>query len=205
MAGTCPGYSVTVRVEAPATIGCDRGPCGCGVEMLAERSPHWTSWSRSRPGIVVDVTCNASGADHADRVSDSICEVAGNHDRQGQRPDVAASSSMEHPGSRSHQGRHEGGCRRHRGNESATERPTCFRWAGWESVEAAWRLHARLFPAVAGKGDLSRVGTCTPRNLPTRCAAGFLYLDGLACAVARLGAYAHRTASGYLDEPATGG
>jgi hypothetical protein len=137
---------------------CDRGPCGRGVEMPAERSPHWTSWSRSRPGIVVDVTCNASGADHADRVSDSICEVAGNHDRQGQRPDVAASSSMEHPGSRSHQGRHEGGCRRHRGNESATERPTCFRWAGWESVQAAWRLHARLFPAVAGKGDLSGLG-----------------------------------------------
>jgi hypothetical protein len=144
---------------------CDRGPCGRGVGMPAERSPHRTSWSRSRPGIVVDVTCSASGADHADRVSDSSARLPGITIGKVSDQTLLASSSMEHPGSRSHQGRHEGGCRRHRGNESATERTTCLRWAGWESVQAAWRLHARLFPAVAGKGDL-RVGTSTPRNCP---------------------------------------
>src|SRR5664279_237660 len=78
-----------------------------------------------------------------------------------------------------------------------------LRSAGWESVQAVWPLHARLFAAVAGKG-ISALDM-HPRKLPTRYAAGFRYLDGPACAVARLGAYAHRTASDYLDEPATAG
>ncbi len=38
--------------------------------------------------IVVDVTCNASDADHADAITDAVAALAGCHRPQGQRPDL---------------------------------------------------------------------------------------------------------------------
>jgi citrate lyase beta subunit len=71
------------------------------------------------------------------------------------------------------------------------------------AVHAAWRLHARLVRRSLERGywqgwDLH------PAQLPTRYLATYAFFrEGLGAAVARLRAYAERTAGGVLDEPAT--
>src|ERR1700712_5613985 len=76
MASTSPGYSITVRVEAPPTVGATADLAAAVLSAggaltaldVVESSPTF---------IVVDVTCNATDADHADRVSDSIAQLPG--------------------------------------------------------------------------------------------------------------------------------
>lgn len=71
------------------------------------------------------------------------------------------------------------------------------------SVEAAWMLHARLVGRSLGRGyyqgwDLH------PAQLPTRFIATYaFYREGLTQAGTRLRDYVSRTASGFMDEPAT--
>jgi citrate lyase beta subunit len=73
-----------------------------------------------------------------------------------------------------------------------------------EAVRDAWRLHLGLVRRSLERGyyqgwDLH------PAQLPTRYAATFgFYRDGLPRAAMRLRHYVGRTASGVLDEPATG-
>src|SRR6476469_4845795 len=76
MASVSPGYSITVRVQAPPTMGATadlaRAVMSAGGALTA------LDVVDSKPGgIVVDVTCNASDADHADRVSDAIAQLPG--------------------------------------------------------------------------------------------------------------------------------
>src|SRR6195952_137641 len=76
MASTSPGYSITVRVEAPPTVGATADLAAAVLNAggaltaldVVESNPN---------NIVVDVTCNATDADHADRVSDSIALLPG--------------------------------------------------------------------------------------------------------------------------------
>ncbi|MEO7146336.1 MAG: aldolase [Terrimesophilobacter sp.] len=71
------------------------------------------------------------------------------------------------------------------------------------SVDAAWKLHARLVRRSLERGyyqgwDLH------PAQLPTRFIATYaFYRAGLGEACARLRNYVHQTSSGFLDEPAT--
>ncbi len=76
MPNTSPGYSITVRVEAPAvahaTAALTTAVSSAGgaltaldvVESHADR-------------IVVDVTCDASDVDHADRITEALAQVPG--------------------------------------------------------------------------------------------------------------------------------
>ena len=76
MPNTSPGYAITVRVEAPAdahaTAALTTAVASAGgaltaldvVESHADR-------------IVVDVTCDASDVDHADRITEAIAQVPG--------------------------------------------------------------------------------------------------------------------------------
>jgi citrate lyase beta subunit len=71
------------------------------------------------------------------------------------------------------------------------------------AVQAAWRLHARLVRRSLERG-IYQGWDMHPGHLPTRYAAVFLfYRHGLPSAVARLRAYVRKSASGFLDEPAT--
>ncbi len=76
MANTSPGYAITVRVEAPSTSGATSGlvaaVSGAGgsltaldvVESHADR-------------VVVDVTCDATDADHAEQINQALARVEG--------------------------------------------------------------------------------------------------------------------------------
>jgi malate dehydrogenase (oxaloacetate-decarboxylating) len=76
MAAPSPGYSITVRAEAPAAIDttgtlaaavADAGGALTALDVVESRAQ----------GLVVDVTCNASDADHAERITAAIAAVPG--------------------------------------------------------------------------------------------------------------------------------
>ena len=76
MSAPSPGYSITVRAEAPAAID----TTGILAAAVAEAGGALTALdvveSRGQ-SLVVDVTCNASDADHADRITAQIAAVQG--------------------------------------------------------------------------------------------------------------------------------
>ncbi|GAB3439348.1 NAD-dependent malic enzyme [Phycicoccus ginsengisoli] len=76
MPAPSPGYSITVRVEAPAAID----TTGVVAAAVAEAGGALTALdvveSRGK-SLVVDITCNASDADHADRITAQIAAVPG--------------------------------------------------------------------------------------------------------------------------------
>src|ERR671929_537091 len=71
-----PGYSITVRVQAPAVAGMIGdlttaiGKAGGVVTALDVAESHETF-------IVVDVTCNAADAEHVEGITDAIAELDG--------------------------------------------------------------------------------------------------------------------------------
>ena len=68
MASTSPGYSITVRAEAPSTIGATADLAA--AVMTAGGSLTALDVVESGPDlIVVDVTCDATDATHADQVT----------------------------------------------------------------------------------------------------------------------------------------
>ena len=76
MPAPSPGYSITVRVEAPAAVDttgvvasavAEAGGALTALDVVESRGQH----------LVVDVTCNASDADHADRITARIAAVPG--------------------------------------------------------------------------------------------------------------------------------
>ncbi|WP_420123567.1 NAD-dependent malic enzyme, partial [Nakamurella sp.] len=76
MASVSPGYSITVRVQAPPTVGATADLAA--AVLSAGGALTALDVVESKPdGIVVDVTCNASDADHADQISDAIAQLAG--------------------------------------------------------------------------------------------------------------------------------
>src|SRR6476661_6059580 len=76
MSAPSPGYSITVRAEAPAAID----TTGVVAAAVAEAGGALTALdvveSRGQ-SLVVDVTCNASDQDHADSITASIAAVPG--------------------------------------------------------------------------------------------------------------------------------
>jgi malate dehydrogenase (oxaloacetate-decarboxylating) len=76
MATTSPGYSITVRVEAPSAIGATADLAA--AVMTAGGSLTALDVVESGPDlIVVDVTCDAVDAAHADQVTKSIEDLPG--------------------------------------------------------------------------------------------------------------------------------
>ena len=70
MATTSPGYSITVRAEAPSTIGATADLAA--AVMAAGGALTALDVLESGPDmIVVDVTCDATDAAHADEVTRS--------------------------------------------------------------------------------------------------------------------------------------
>ena len=76
MSTPSPGYSITVRVEAPAAID----TTGVLAAAVARAGGALTALdvveSRAR-SLVVDVTCNASDAEHAEQITAEIAGVPG--------------------------------------------------------------------------------------------------------------------------------
>jgi malate dehydrogenase (oxaloacetate-decarboxylating) len=76
MASPSPGYSITVRVEAPTSAGSTAdlslavGKAGGVLTALDVVESHYDR-------IVVDVTCNASDAGHADAITDGLAALQG--------------------------------------------------------------------------------------------------------------------------------
>jgi malate dehydrogenase (oxaloacetate-decarboxylating) len=76
MPSPSPGYSITLRVEAPTTSGATAdltlavGKAGGVLTALDVVESHFDR-------VVVDVTCNASDADHADAITQAVAAVAG--------------------------------------------------------------------------------------------------------------------------------
>jgi malate dehydrogenase (oxaloacetate-decarboxylating) len=76
MATTSPGYSITVRVEAPSAIGATADLAT--AVMTAGGALTALDVVESGPDlIVVDVTCDAVDAIHADQVTKSIEDLPG--------------------------------------------------------------------------------------------------------------------------------
>jgi malate dehydrogenase (oxaloacetate-decarboxylating) len=76
MATTSPGYSITVRVEAPSAIGATADLAA--AVMTAGGALTALDVVESGPDlIVVDVTCDAVDANHADQVTKSIEDLPG--------------------------------------------------------------------------------------------------------------------------------
>ncbi len=83
MASTSPGYSITVRAEAPSAIGATADLAA--AVMTAGGSLTALDVVESGPDyIVVDVTCDAVDAAHADEVTKSIEDLPGVQRPQGQ-------------------------------------------------------------------------------------------------------------------------
>jgi malate dehydrogenase (oxaloacetate-decarboxylating) len=76
MPAPSPGYAITLRVDAPAAAGATGeltaavGRAGGVLTALDVVESHYDT-------IVVDVTCNASDADHADRITEGVAAVPG--------------------------------------------------------------------------------------------------------------------------------
>ena len=90
MSAPSPGYSITVRAEAPAAID----TTGALAAAVAAAGGALTALDvvgvPQRPDLVVDVTCNASDADHADRITAADRGRPGRDGPQGQRPHLPA-------------------------------------------------------------------------------------------------------------------
>src|SRR5947199_902085 len=73
---TSPGYSITIRAEAPSSFGATADLAA--AVMAAGGSLTALDVLESRPNlIVVDVTCDTTDAAHADEVTRSIEELPG--------------------------------------------------------------------------------------------------------------------------------
>src|SRR5664279_2346766 len=76
MPSPSPGYSITVRVQAPTTSGVTGdlatavAKAGGAVTALDVVESHYDR-------IVVDVTCNASDGEHADAITEAVAAVPG--------------------------------------------------------------------------------------------------------------------------------
>jgi malate dehydrogenase (oxaloacetate-decarboxylating) len=76
MPSTSPGYSITIRVDAPSSFGATATLAGA----VGEAGGALTALDvvESRPNsIVVDLSCDAVDADHADRISTAIGALEG--------------------------------------------------------------------------------------------------------------------------------
>ena len=81
MATTSPGYSITIRVEAPSALGATADLAA--AVTAAGGSLTALDVVESRPDvIVVDVTCNAVNTDHAEQLTKSISDLPGVHVRK---------------------------------------------------------------------------------------------------------------------------
>ena len=76
MSAPSPGYSITVRAEAPAAIDTTGGLAAAVAAAGGALTALDVVESHSNV-LVVDVTCNASDADHADRITAAIAAVPG--------------------------------------------------------------------------------------------------------------------------------
>jgi malate dehydrogenase (oxaloacetate-decarboxylating) len=76
MAAPSPGYSITVRLEAPAAIDTTGALAGAVAAAGGALTALDVVESRGQR-LVVDVTCNASDAEHADRITAEIAAVPG--------------------------------------------------------------------------------------------------------------------------------
>src|SRR5664279_4782715 len=76
MATTSPGYSITVRAEAPSAIGA-AADLAAAVTMAGGSLTALDVVESGLDMIVVDVTCDAVDAAHADQVTKSIADVPG--------------------------------------------------------------------------------------------------------------------------------
>jgi malate dehydrogenase (oxaloacetate-decarboxylating) len=76
MSTPSPGYSITVRVEAPAAIDTTGVLAAAVARVGGALTALDVVESRAR-SLVIDVTCNAADADHADRITAEIAAVDG--------------------------------------------------------------------------------------------------------------------------------
>src|SRR6476469_6132167 len=76
MSAPSPGYSITVRAEAPAAID-TTGTLAAAVAAAGGALTALDVVESRGQSLVVDVTCNASDADHADRITEQIAAVPG--------------------------------------------------------------------------------------------------------------------------------
>jgi malate dehydrogenase (oxaloacetate-decarboxylating) len=76
MATPSPGYAITVRVEAPASSGATSGLVAAVSSAKGALTALDVVESHA-DRLVVDVTCNASDAEHADAIVDALAEVSG--------------------------------------------------------------------------------------------------------------------------------
>ena len=88
MASTSPGYSITVRVEAPPEIGATADLAA--AVMASGGSLTALDVVESTPtAIVVDVTCDATDATHADQVTHRYLRTPRSRCPQSVRPDLS--------------------------------------------------------------------------------------------------------------------
>ena len=76
MATPSPGYAITVRVETPSSSGATSGL----VAAVSSANGVLTALDvveSHADRLVVDVTCNASDAEHADAIVDELARVPG--------------------------------------------------------------------------------------------------------------------------------
>ena len=76
MPSTSPGYSITVRAEAPQKAG-STGELAVAVATAGGSLTALDVVESTRDCVVVDITCNAVDSDHADRISAAIAELPG--------------------------------------------------------------------------------------------------------------------------------
>ena len=76
MAGTSPGYSITVRVEAPQAFGATAA-LATAVSTAGGSLTALDVVESSPGGIVVDVSCDAIDAEHAERISSAFADLPG--------------------------------------------------------------------------------------------------------------------------------
>ena len=76
MATPSPGYSITVRVEAPTDAAATARLSASSLKRAA-RSPPSMSRSRTPTMLVVDVSCNASDVAHSESITKAIAALEG--------------------------------------------------------------------------------------------------------------------------------
>jgi malate dehydrogenase (oxaloacetate-decarboxylating) len=81
MATTSPGYSITVRAEAPPAVGAT-ADLAAAVNAAGGSLTALDVVESTPTSIVVDVSCDTIDADHADQVTQSIARIAGVHVRK---------------------------------------------------------------------------------------------------------------------------
>ena len=76
MPSTSPGYSITVRVQTPQVPGAT-SDLVVAVNTAGGSLTALDVVESTKDGLVVDVTCDATDADHADRVAAAIADLPG--------------------------------------------------------------------------------------------------------------------------------